>query len=362
MKMRNFFLFGSCLLITLPTGSTSIKITPKIVSTPSYHRTVNEQSSRNVPPTAFINFGKTTAAEEPAPSPIPFAQQIIVLPIVMKLTATFLVPCTKKFYEFLSLAIENGVDGATKISKVVCAAINGKARKFPAQATKALNSFCQMCSSATKNTVGALIEFYDHVGKGFVDTVSGTKAWAESTRSFTYNKVLLPTATNSVNFINQIAEDLTAWLENSTLYTARYLSMMCQEFTHFVNNLAIDASDYAKHYYLMTEQQVIAFINGTIKTLTQTYLAIPLWLSAMSGAIIGTITSFATFTKQGIIDTYDELVSTVEKFIDDSPFFTKYEEDGEMRVSLSPNAQMVLYLFSVVFAAQPIWEENPLER
>lgn len=372
------------MLINLP-NSTPIKINPRIVNTKlasSLHNGSNARisnKSNGLPPAAFINLGSSTPEPEPVISPIPFAQQIIVLPIIMKLTATILVPCTKIIYEFASLAIENGAAACMRISNNFVKAVSTNMRKFPGKVKntiksldklckstskntmKTINSLNNMCTSMSKNTVGALIEFYDNVGKGCVDMASGAKSWGMKSSSFTYNKVLVPFAMNTVDLITQVTEDVTTWFADVTLYAYRYAAMLSQESAHFVTNLSLDVADWVTHYSLLTSQMITNYIIGVIKTVEQTFLDIPVWFAAISAAIIDMTTSLVTSIKDGVIQTYDEFWLMLDRMVDATPFLVRFEEDGQSQISLCPKAQMLLYLISTVYATQQLWEESASE-
>ena len=346
---------------------------PKIVNTnlsSSYNKIHNKNNSNennfktigsnNVPPAAFINFNKPEP--EPVNAPLPFATQLIVLPIVMKLTATFLVPCTKKLCQFVSLGIENTANGMSKICKRFMSGFVADSRKFACKAMKEVNSLSKMCASASQNIAGAMIDFCDNVGKGAVNTASGAKSWTKGFCKIVYKDIYFPFVTNSAKLITKIAEDVTAWFEDVTIYTFRLIAMISQETAHFVKNLALDTTDFVSHYSIIAKEMIVAYVRGAISTAIQTFLDVPFWFASVAATIIDITTSFATSVKLGLIKTNEEFWLLIENMVDAAPFLVRYEEDGQAKVALSPKAQMALYILSTIYSTQPLWEQSVSSR
>jgi hypothetical protein len=324
---------------------------PLVVSMLRFNPIGNTPTQRARAP--FFNArSKSKAAPFPATKPkaFPSTQEIIVIPSFLAVGSTYLVSITEIMCNIITMATKE----CAKISSNVAAFIAEKTHQVP----KALNGFSKMCISIVKNTTEAMIEFTEHIAKGSLDLLCGTKAWMKTISSYTYCELILPLVKNTMNFISQVSEDISAWIEDVTLFTVRFTSMILEETSHFVTNFSLDIADFIQHYSIISYQIFITFMRFASLSLFQTMLQIPIWINDATQQTLSFVSFMVTMSKSGLVYFHNEFLELIEKAIDVAPFLIRYEEDGKEKVSLSPKAQMVLYILSSIYALQPLLTTN----
>ena len=177
-----------------------------------------------------------------------------------------------------------------------------------------------------------------------------------------YLQIIVPSISTATDFITKITQDITAWFEDATLYSYRFINIAAQDSIAFVNNLTIEVTDWVKHYSTVLSQIVVAALSTAALSLFKTLLDIPFWVNEVIVVSLAFLSSLFGSIKKGVIQVYDDLVSFVNKIIDVAPFLVRYEEEGETKVSLTPTAQMLLYIASTIYALQPLLEQNSGSR
>lgn len=347
----------------------SLKLNPKIVTASLSKNNVHIGSKHslegisNSPPAAFLKLRsdplpQPAQSESKPSSALSFAQQIIVLPALMKITATFMVPCTKACCEFVSLTTENTAEGCTKVFKTISSCVVENARKVPPTAVKSANCVSRMCTSFVRNSIGAIADFSEHVAQGFVDSVRGTKAWTKTFCDIIYYRMLMPAVRNSTDFIANISLDIIAWIEDVALFTFRFVTMVSQDVINFIFNLSLDAADWVTHYSILSYQIAVSAIRVVGMAVFQSVLNIPIWITDVIEVTMEFFSSLLIHTKRIAVQVYNDSLVCIDKLIDLAPFLIRYEEEGQTKIALTPNAQMVLYIISTIYATQSMWEPN----
>ncbi len=304
-------------------------------------------------PAVFFNArskSKPTSFSSTKPKALPSAKDLIVMPSFLAVGSVYLVPITELMCNMITIATKE----CAKISSIVAAFVTEKTRLVP----KALNSLNKMFISIVTNTTEAMIDFTEHVAKVSLDLVCGTKTWVKNISSYTYCGVILPLVKNTMNLISQIAEDVTTWIEDVTLFTVRFASMIVEETSHFVTNFTLDAADFIQHYSIISYQIFMSFVRFASLSIFQTMLQIPIWINDAMQETLSFVSLVVTVSKNGLVKIYNDLLDFIDKAIDVAPFLIRYEEDGKEKVTLTPKAQMVLYILSTIYALQPLWTTN----
>jgi len=346
MKIQH--LLGFALYCCLPHTTTCIKLNPKIVTAKLTH--CSNKSNRK--PAAFVTKNAPELQQQAQTSQDAFMHQLIILPAIMKMTTTFLVPCTKEVCEFVSTALEETAQGISKVSSTVATNVNDCICKVPGK----VNSLAKMCGNMVKNTAEAILEFSENVADGFVDGVYGTKAWCQTICSFTYNKALMPCVKNCANFISQVTEDCKMWFQSATLHTYRFVSKVVADIFHATVQFSLDSADWVQYYSTLSFQVLMSAVRTIVNALFQIILNVPVWLNLLFNVSLEFLASMVNGVKKGLINLYYDALDLIDIIIDKVPFLIRYEENGVDKVALSPNAQMVLYLLSTIYASQPLWD------
>jgi hypothetical protein len=378
MKLHN--LLGSILIYCHYLSFTaSIKLTPKVVTTNLVHcEDANSGSKKCI---GEMNNNKRTASSpaaffntQPKPSSISttattttttistdasekssslsFARQVIVLPVIMKMAATFLVPCTKASYSFLSMIIVYVSKTIFQVPKLARKGLHCFARMCTSIVTKTNKVICtckRMGVSIVKNAIGTCIEFGGDAKQGLVDLMSGVLSLSKASCTYTYRSILIPSVRNSAIF--------TAWLNNVALSAYHYVSMVSQNTIYYITDLSLVVAEYAQYYSTLYFQVTVSIFQLTIKAICQSILNIPVWATEIINIMKVYLASIGYETKQGIVQIYKDFIAFSDDMIDKAPFLVRYEDEGESKISLSPNAQMTLFVLSTLYASLPMWGE-----
>ena len=361
----------------------SLKLNPKVVTaslSPNHihmNRSNGQHRSNGHLPSAFIqkllpepvptsSKEASTAIAPPPPPAVALAQQLIVTLSLLNIASQYLVPCTKKAYKFTSEALGNATKEFINISKSVAACVTQTARKVPSQTTSLFKTMSTMCenicdvsTTVVTKCIGAIVDFTQHVACGFVDSVRGVEAWIQTACSSTYRDILMPLVRNTSHFIATVSEDITAWIEDVALFTSRLLTTVALDCLHFVTNFALDSADFLKHYSILTYAVGESALIAVALSIFQIILNIPVWITDVTYATLEFVSMIIVKMKLALVGIYIDFLDLVEKSIDAAPFLERYaEEDGTKKVCLTPKAQMILYLLSTIYAAQPFLEEG----
>lgn len=326
-------------------------------------KSIDQKSTvRKSPPAAFLKSTPPPLPTPPPSSPLPVSQQLIVLPIILKGAATFLVPCTKTIAEFTIEAFETTTKKCTDIYKVVSKKVTTNTRRGLARTSKTANYLTQMCASMFKNCVGAIVDFSEHVAQGFIDSVHGTKAWMKTFCGCTYNKILMPAVRNTANFISTITENASVWFEDVTLFTFHFISTVSQDVINFITNQALDIADWIRFYSIRSFQFMDAVLREAVDVVFKIVLGIPIWISDFTSASVAFLSSLLTLTKKTVVEIYKNTLKWIDDVVEAAPFLIRYEENGVKKITLTPNAQSVLYIISMVYASISLITDNANTR
>lgn len=348
----------------------SIKLNPKIVTTTickneaigrkrSLNGTRSKTQKRATPPAAFIKI-RPDPVPQPAsePLPLPFLNELILFPALIKLTSTILIPWTK--------ACCNRILSATKNAAMECGkifvAVATFARKVPGQLMKAIGCINQTCTPIVKKGIEASVDFCEDVAEGFLDGFYGTKLLMKDCISYTYNSILLPFISTTEDAISKVTEDVVAWIEDVTMFTFRLITLISQDTIHFLANFSLETAYWIKHYSYLSMNFFVTIVQTASLTVFQTILNIPVWITDITDAALDFFSMLLVQTKRTIVGIYKDILILSDKMVEAAPFLIRYEEDGEEKLSLTPTAQMVLYIISTIYAAQPMLAENSRAR
>ncbi len=321
------------------------------------------------------------------------------------MTATFLVPCTKEFYNLTKMVLKHTPIGLCTVlrklktgTKSTMRAVSNNARKVPqiinnvnimittvfqevsqamidfsehvaqgfidfirganSRGMKALKIAVQTLTSVFENTTKAVVEFGEHVVQGSVDFARGTKSWGITIATHTYNNILVPMILNITSFTAQIMQNISAFFENLTVFLYRFLSSFTQDAIHFITDVSIDVAERVQYYSMLWTKVCLSTMKTSFKGVAQTVVNIPMWITEIADVTFEYMLLVQSQTKKCVIQVYEDSIELLEKMIDVAPFLIRYEEDGQDKISLTPTAQMALYMLSTVYATQPLWEQN----
>ena len=75
----------------------------------------------------------------------------------------------------------------------------------------------------------------------------------------------------------------------------------------------------------------------------------------------GLVSSILRDMKITIVNLWEDMCILFDKVVDYLPFLIKYDDGddgGKTKISLSPSAQMVLYVLSTIYSTQPLFCER----